>query len=105
MSDYVYVSMLWNVSVYECAYLLYIPIEKYMFHEMYAVTDTTDRTKAQSRFGTLSNLCFFVNNQLDAQFIFFMYISILCLFWAAMCLSSGELIVSISHLVYVTLYR
>jgi hypothetical protein len=28
-----------------------------MFHEMCAVTDTTDRTKAQSRFTTLSNLC------------------------------------------------
>jgi hypothetical protein len=33
-----------------------------------------------------------------------MFISILYMFWAAMCPSSGELIVSI-HLVYVTLYR
>jgi hypothetical protein len=47
-----------------------------------------------------------VNNQLDAQFFFsFMFISILYMFRAAMCSSSGELIVSIRHLVYVTLYR
>jgi len=50
-----------------------------MFHEMYAVTDTTDRMKAQSRFGTLSNLCFFVNNQLEAQFFF------LCIFLFSTC--------------------
>jgi len=46
----------------------------------------------------------FVNNQLDAQF-FFMYISILYMFRATMCPSSGELIISIRHLVYATLYR
>jgi hypothetical protein len=34
-----------------------------------------------------------------------MFISILCMFQAAMCPSTGELIVSIRHLVYVTLYR
>jgi hypothetical protein len=34
-----------------------------------------------------------------------MFISIRCVFRAAMCPSSGELIVSIRHLVYVTLYR
>jgi hypothetical protein len=34
-----------------------------------------------------------------------MFISILYMIWAAMCPSSGELIVSIQHLVYVTLYR
>jgi len=46
----------------------------------------------------------FVNNQLDAQFIFsYMFISILYTFRAAMCPSSGELIVSIRYLVYVTL--
>jgi len=33
-----------------------------------------------------------------------MFISILYMFRAAMCPSSGELIVSIRHLVYVTLY-
>jgi len=33
------------------------------------------------------------------------FISILYMFRAAMCASSGELIVSIRHLVYVTLYR
>jgi len=34
-----------------------------------------------------------------------MFTSILYMFWAAMCPSSGELIVSTQHLVYVTLYR
>jgi hypothetical protein len=34
-----------------------------------------------------------------------MFISILCMLRAAMCPSSGELTVSIRHLVYVTLYR
>jgi len=34
-----------------------------------------------------------------------MFISILYMFWAAMRPRSGELIVSIRHLVYVTLYR
>jgi len=34
-----------------------------------------------------------------------MFISILYMFWAAMCPSSGELILSIRYLVYVTLYR
>jgi len=45
----------------------------------------------------------FANNQLDAQFLFscmFLY-----MFLAAMCPSSGALIVSIRHPVYVTLYR
>jgi len=46
----------------------------------------------------------FVNNQLDAKFSSCLFISILYMFRAAMCPSSGELIVSI-HLVYVTLYR
>jgi len=34
-----------------------------------------------------------------------MFISIIYMFRAAMCPSPGELIVSIRHLVYVTLYR
>jgi hypothetical protein len=34
-----------------------------------------------------------------------MFISILYMFRSAMCPSSGELIVSIRHMVYVTLYR
>jgi len=34
-----------------------------------------------------------------------MFVYILYMFRAAMCPSSGELIVSIRHLVYVTLYR
>jgi len=47
----------------------------------------------------------FVNNQLDANYFSGVFISILYMFRAAMCLSSEELIVSIRHLVYVTLYR
>jgi len=34
-----------------------------------------------------------------------MFISILYMFWEAMCPLSEELIVSIRHMVYVTLYR
>jgi hypothetical protein len=47
----------------------------------------------------------FVNKQLEAQIFSCMFICILYMFRAAMCPSSGELIVSIRHLVYVTLYR
>jgi hypothetical protein len=47
-----------------------------------------------------------VNDQLDIQFFFsYMFIPNLYMFRAHMCPSSGELIVSIRHLVYVTLYR
>jgi len=46
----------------------------------------------------------FVNNQLDTQFFFIMFIFILYMFQAATRPSSGELVVSI-HLVCVTLYR
>ena len=48
----------------------------------------------------------FVNNQLDVQ-LFFLYVYFCSLYMlrAAMCPLSGELIVSIRHLVYVTLYR
>jgi len=51
-----------------------------------------------------------VNNQLDAQFflctfISVLFISILYVFREAMCPSSAELIVSVRHLVCVTVYR
>jgi len=46
------------------------------------------------------------NNQLDAHFFFsYMFISILYMFRAFKCSSSGESIISIRHLVYVTLWR
>jgi hypothetical protein len=51
------------------------------------------------------NNIFLVNNQLDAQLFSCMFIAILYMFRAAICSSSGELIVSIRHVVYVTLYR
>jgi hypothetical protein len=48
----------------------------------------------------------FANNQLDELFFFTRtFIFILYMFRAAMCPSSGELVVSIRHLVYVTLCR
>jgi len=43
-----------------------------------------------------------VNNQLDAQFFAYMFISIIYMFLATTCSSSGE---SIRYLVYVTLCR
>jgi len=46
-----------------------------------------------------------INNQLDAQFILYIFISILYMFRANLCSSSGESIVSVQHLVYVTLRR
>jgi len=46
-----------------------------------------------------------VNNQLDAQFLLYIFISILYVFRATLCSSSGESIVSIQRLVYVTLCR
>jgi hypothetical protein len=47
---------------------------------------------------------FLIYDQLDAQF-FSVFISILYMFRATSCSSSGESIVSIQHLVYVTLRR
>jgi hypothetical protein len=46
-----------------------------------------------------------VNDQLDAQFFSYMFISIIYMFRAALCSSSGESIISIQHLVCVTLCR
>jgi len=47
-----------------------------------------------------------VNNQLDAQFFFlYLFIPVLYMFRAIKCSSSGESIVSIRPLVYVTLCR
>ena len=46
-----------------------------------------------------------VNNQLDANSFPYVFISILYMFRATICSSSGESIVSIQHLAYVTLRR
>jgi hypothetical protein len=43
-----------------------------------------------------------INNQPDTQFLLYIFISILYLFRATLCSSSGETIVSIQHLLYVT---
>jgi hypothetical protein len=45
------------------------------------------------------------HNQIDAQFLLHIFISILYMFRATLCSSSGESIVSIQHLVYVTVCR
>jgi hypothetical protein len=45
-----------------------------------------------------------VNDQPDAQFVSYVFISILYMFRAALCSSSGESIVSIQYLVCVTLF-
>ena len=57
------------------------------------------------RLSTKSYINVPINNQLDAQFILYIFISIFYTFRAAMCSSSGKSIVSIQHLVYVTLCR
>jgi len=44
-----------------------------------------------------------VNNQLDALFSMYLFISLLCMFRAIQCSSSGESIVSVNHLVCITL--
>jgi hypothetical protein len=45
------------------------------------------------------------NNQLEAQFLLCIFISLLYMFRATLCSSSGESIVSIQHLVYVNVCR
>ena len=46
-----------------------------------------------------------INNQPDVQFLLYIFISVLYMFRATLCSSSGESIVSIQHLVYITLCR
>ena len=46
-----------------------------------------------------------INNQFDVQFLLYIFISILYMFRATLRSSSGESVVSIQHLVYVTLCR
>jgi len=50
-------------------------------------------------------LKFLVNNQLDTQLFPYMFISIPYMFRVTVWSSSGESVVSIRHLVYVTLCR
>jgi hypothetical protein len=51
------------------------------------------------------NAILIVNDQLDAQFFFYVFISVLCRFGATSCSSSGESVVSIKNLLFVTLCR
>jgi hypothetical protein len=53
----------------------------------------------------MSKKLFVVNDQFDTQFFFYVFISILYVFRATPCSSSGESIVTIQPLVYVTLCR
>jgi drug/metabolite transporter (DMT)-like permease len=54
---------------------------------------------------TYVQILILINNQLDARFRLYIFISILYMFRATLCSSSGESIVSIQHLVYVILCR
>jgi hypothetical protein len=45
-----------------------------------------------------------INNQIYAQFLLYIFISILYMFRATLCSSSGDSVVSIQHLVYVTVH-
>jgi len=55
---------------------------------------------------TMHPITILVNNQLDAQFFFsYLFIPILYMFRATKCSLSGESVVSIRPLVYVTLCR
>jgi len=79
-----------NISTFFSYQKLIIPVIKY--NEFYVLL-------------TVYLGLIFVNNQLYANSFSCMFISILYMFRTAMCPSSGELIVSIRHLVSVTLYR
>jgi hypothetical protein len=46
-----------------------------------------------------------INNQPDTQFLLYIFISILYMFRATLCWSSGVSVVSIQHPVYVTVFR
>jgi hypothetical protein len=51
------------------------------------------------------NILILISNQLDGKFLLYIFISILYMFRATLCLSSGESVVSIQHLVHVNLCR
>ena len=55
------------------------------------------------KFKIIETLLILINNQLDAQFLLYIFISVLYMFRAILCSLSGESIVSIQHLVYITL--
>jgi hypothetical protein len=85
---------------------------KYSYTEFHA--DSTNGSDADTKLQTdVRSLCvlftvlhlgiILVNDQPDAQFFFYMFISILYMFRANSCSSSGESIVSIQRLVCVTL--
>jgi hypothetical protein len=52
---------------------------------------------------TLQSILILMKHQLDAQFVLYIFVSILYMFRAILCSSSGESIVSIQHLVCVSL--
>jgi len=84
--------------------------EKFPDHvESYAsqyMAANTSKLKFQTRTKCVLTLLMFVNNQFDAQFFFlYLFIPIIYMFRATKCSSSGESIVSVRPLVYVTLCR
>jgi hypothetical protein len=77
----------------------------------YEIVSTTVNHNSKNKFKTFYVLLtvhvdiILVNDQLDAQFFFYMFISIPYMFRATLWSSSGESIVSIQHLVCATLCR
>ena len=69
------------------------------------ITKTTDTLEIFYFLLTMHLGVILINNQLDAQLLLYIFILILHMFRATLCSSSGELIVSIQHLVHVTLCR
>jgi len=69
-----------------------LPNTEYLYAEFYILL-------------TVNLSIIFVNKRTSCTIFSYMFISIPHVFWAAMCPSSGELIVSVRHLVYITLCR
>ena len=69
-----------------------------MFVNNLEIYELTPNTSANEN----CNLTILASNQLDALFSMYLFISLLYMFRATQCLSLGESIVSILHLVYVT---
>jgi hypothetical protein len=85
---------------------VYISISIYIYIYIYSVFILTQLTLYIAlENGVLNKATSLINKQLDAQFLLYISISILYMFRANLCSSSGESIVSIQHLVYVTLCR
>jgi hypothetical protein len=100
-SEYLYRP--YHVSMLRCL----IQYEAMKFSAATVVVAVCDLRKLGIRLAVETQMyCILLNNQLDAQFFFsYIFIPILYMFRAPMCSSSGESLVLIRHLVYVTVCR